>query len=77
MEFDDQGFFSIELITFAVDFIPLAIEFGTFAVDSFSLAVEFHAFSVDFVPLAGESVILELRVILCQINKHFGSPLGF
>jgi len=31
--------FCFELVTFAVDFIPLAVEFGTFAVEFVALAL--------------------------------------
>ena len=46
--------FAIELMIFAVDFVPLAVELGTFAVEFVGFAVEFVTFALQFVALAIE-----------------------
>ena len=64
--------FAIELVTFAVDFVPLAVEFGVFAVVFVPLAVEFGAFTVEFVPLALQFVALamELDTFVIELGRR-------
>ena len=50
------------IVTFAVDFVPLTVEFGAFAVEFVSFAVEFVALALQFIALAIELDTFAMRL---------------